>query len=201
MTDHRRACPSEWHQAQCSRGIEGVARLPGAGEPQHQRPRPLSQSIGPQPQLWHQEGANDLMTIKAATTIAPATPEIPVLRLGPAVAPLQQDGIPPSTHGVSTAKQSSRRRADASEQIDHHQGVITPVPAKTDKTPQRRVITTAISTRGVQPHKQKRPFTGPPAPGQRPAVLSVLTEAGFRPRDEPDRAAGCADWPVHLQRD
>ena len=178
-----------------------MARLPGAGEPQHQRTRPWLQSIGPQPQLWHQQGSNDLMTIQATTTIAPATPEIPVLQLGPAVAPLQQDGIPPAAHGINTAKQSSRRRADASEQIDHHQGVITPVSGKTEKTPQRRVITTSISSRGVQPQKQKRPFTGPPAPGQRPAIFSVLTEAGFRPRDEPDRAAGFADSPVHLQRD
>ena len=201
MTDHRRSCPSEWHQAQCSWGIEGVTRLPRAGKPQHQRPRRMRQSIGPQPQLWQQQRTNDLITIKAATTIAPATPEIPVQRLGPAAAPSQQDGISPSTYRISTANQRCRRRADASEQVDHHQGVIPPVLSKTDKTPQCRVITTAISTRGVQPHKQKRPFTGPPAPGQPPAVVHILTEAGFRPRDEPDRAAGCADWPVHLQRD
>ena len=176
--------------------------LPEAGEPQHQRPsRPLRQSISPQPQLWHHQGPNDLMTIHAATSIAPATPEIPVLRLSPAMGPLQQDGISPSAHGISTPKQSIRRRADASEKIDHDQGVITPVPGKTDKTPQRWVITTAISSRWVQPHKQKRPLTGPPAPGQPPAVLPVLTEAGFRPRDEPDRAAGFADSPVHHQRD
>ena len=200
MTDHRRACPSEWHQAQCSGGIEGVARLPGAGEPQHQRPRPLSQSIGPQPQLWHQEGPNDLMTIQAATTIAPATPEIPVLRLGPAVAPLQQDGIPPSTHGVSTAQQSSRRRADASEQIDNGQSVVAPGSGKTDKTPERRIITFAISARWVQSDEQECPPTGSPASRQPPAVVPILTETGVRFRDESDRAAGCADWPVHHRR-
>ena len=86
------------------------------------------------------------MTIKAATTIAPATPEIPILRLGPAAAPLQQDGISPLTYGINTANQRCRRGADASEQVDHHQGVIPPGLSKTDKTPQRRVITTAIGS-------------------------------------------------------
>ena len=55
-----------------------MARLPGAGEPQHQRTGALRLSIRTQQQLWGQKGANQLMSITATTTVSPSTPEIPV---------------------------------------------------------------------------------------------------------------------------
>ena len=200
MTDRFRVCPEKRAKTGVTRGIKRMARLPRGRLPEHQRMRRVGNGASAVRQQTLNGSKNQLSPVPSRPIRPPSTPEINPRCSGPVVEPAVQDRVVLLTDGVLHPQQSRRRRRHPGEQIQHQQLPISPLPGEADQTAQGRIITLAISSRGIQTHEKEAPFAGTQAAPQPPAVTAIAAEGRFRPRAVADSAQGCVRWRDHRRR-
>ncbi len=179
MTDRFRVCPEKRAKTGVTRGIKRMARLPRGRLPEHQRMRRVRDGASAVRQQTLNGSKNQLSPVPSRPIRPPSTPEINPRCSGPVVEPAVQDRVVLLTDGVLHPQQRRRRRRHPGEQIQHQQLPISPLPGEADQTAQGRIITLAISSRGIQTHEKQAPFSSIQAAPQPPAVTAIATEGRF----------------------